>query len=106
MNNRPGVTLIEVLAAIFIMGIGMLALFTLFPLGALSMARAVRDDRAAVVAANASALATTFDLRNDALVSPWLGIAPPTTPPTPPWANPDPTGTGYPVYVDPYYTIL
>ena len=62
---RPGITLVEVLAAIFIMGVGLLALLTLFPLGALSMARAVRDDRAAAIAANAAATATALDLRND-----------------------------------------
>lgn len=44
---RRGVTLLEVLAAIFLTGVGLLALLTLFPLGALDMAEAVRDDRAA-----------------------------------------------------------
>ena len=33
-RDRPGVTLLEVLTAIFIMGIGMLAILTLFPAGA------------------------------------------------------------------------
>ena len=47
LNERAGVTLIEVLVAIFIMGIGLLALLTLFPLGALRMAKAIQDDRAA-----------------------------------------------------------
>jgi hypothetical protein len=68
-SSRPGISLLEVLTAIFIMGIGMLALLTLFPLGALSMARAVRDDRAASIAANAAAMATVFDLRNDAALN-------------------------------------
>lgn len=65
---RSGITLLEVLTAIFIMGIGMMALLTLFPAGALSMARAVRDDRAAAIAANAAAIAAAFDLRNDSEV--------------------------------------
>lgn len=65
---RPGITLLEVLTAIFIMGIGMMALLTLFPAGALSMARAVRDDRAATIAANAAGVAAAFDLRNDTAV--------------------------------------
>src|SRR5438477_55497 len=33
--NRSGTTLIEVLVAIFVMGIGLIALLVLFPLGAL-----------------------------------------------------------------------
>jgi hypothetical protein len=55
---RPdsGITLVEVLVAIFAQGVGLLALLTLFPLGALEMAQAVKDDRTAAVAANAEAL--------------------------------------------------
>ena len=46
-RTRPrGVTLTEVLVAIFIASLGLLALLALFPLGALSMAEAIRDDRA------------------------------------------------------------
>jgi hypothetical protein len=40
------ITLIEVLASIQITGVGLLALLTLFPLGALEMAQSIRDDRA------------------------------------------------------------
>jgi hypothetical protein len=47
------VTLLEVLVAIFIMAIGLLALLTLFPLGALRMAQALKDDRTAQVAVSA-----------------------------------------------------
>ncbi|MFO0878762.1 MAG: hypothetical protein U0840_15580 [Gemmataceae bacterium] len=68
-GQRPGISLLEVLTAIFIMGVGMLALLTLFPLGALSMARAIRDDRAAHIAANAAALASALDFRNDATIT-------------------------------------
>ena len=105
MRARRGITLIEVLAAIFVMGIGLLALLTLFPVGALSMARAVRDDRAAQAGANAAALAVAVDLRNDDDgkgngVSPTLGKTPAG------FAAPDPNGPGYPVYVDPYYVQL
>jgi prepilin-type N-terminal cleavage/methylation domain-containing protein len=57
--KRRGVTLLEVLAAIFIMGVGLLALLTLFPLGALSMAQAIKDDRAASVAADAETFSAT-----------------------------------------------
>ncbi len=108
--SRPGISLLEVLTAIFIMGVGMLALLTLFPLGALSMARAVRDDRAAHIAANAASLAVAFDLRND----PHLNRPPDPT-------NPADKGEGFehvdfrvtnntlpsnPVFVDPYYARL
>ena len=44
-SRRDGITLVEVLVTIFIMGIGLLAILTLFPLAALNMVRAVRDDR-------------------------------------------------------------
>ena len=55
-HRDRGVTLVEVLVAIFIMGVGLLALLTLFPLGALRMAEAIKDDRAAAVATDAVAL--------------------------------------------------
>jgi hypothetical protein len=55
--DRSGATLIEVLVSIFVMGIGLLALLVLFPLGALNMAQAIRFDRASHVAQNGAALA-------------------------------------------------
>ncbi len=65
---RPGVTLIEVLVTIFIMAIGMLALLVLFPIGALNMGQALKDDRCASAAALADSIATIFDIRHDANV--------------------------------------
>jgi prepilin-type N-terminal cleavage/methylation domain-containing protein len=65
-QGRPGVTLIEVLVTIFIMAIGMLALLVLFPLGALKMGQALRDDRCASSAALADSIALTWDIRHDA----------------------------------------
>src|SRR5438309_12071729 len=53
MNRRSGTTLTEVLMAIFIMGIGLMALLTLFPMGAIQMAQALKDQRAAEEAASA-----------------------------------------------------
>jgi prepilin-type N-terminal cleavage/methylation domain-containing protein len=99
-KHRSGVTLVEVLVAIFIMGIGMLALLVLFPLGALSMAKALKDDRCSSAGANASALAVAWDLRNDPNVQKAFSYAPPDAKP------PDLNGLGYPVYVDPYYAII
>ena len=55
-HPRRAVTLLEVLVVIFIMGIGLLALLTLFPLGALSLAQSVNDDRAGAIAIRAQAL--------------------------------------------------
>jgi hypothetical protein len=100
MRPRAGLTLVEVLAAIFLMGIGLLALLTLFPLGALNMARAVRDDRAANAGANAAALARALDVGNDPAVRAALATTPAG------FAPPDPGGAGYPVYVDPFYAAL
>lgn len=57
MTTRSGVTLVETLVAIFVMAIGLLSLLTLFPLGALNMAQAIKDDRAANSAQAATALA-------------------------------------------------
>jgi hypothetical protein len=50
--RRRGITLTEVLVAVFVVSLGMIALMTLFPLGAFSMAQAIQDDRAAQCAAN------------------------------------------------------
>jgi len=63
--RRTGTTLVEVLVAIFVMAIGLLTLLTLFPLGALSMSQAIKDNRTGQCAANAAACAAAFGLRND-----------------------------------------
>jgi hypothetical protein len=99
--NRHAATLVEVLVAIFIMALGLLTLLTLFPLGALSMAQAIQDDRAGHAAANAMALAAARNLRNDPVVVAGLDGRDPFMhgtghgPPAPS------TGRSYPVYVDP-----
>jgi hypothetical protein len=98
MKRRPAVTLIEALMAIFVMSIGLLALLTLFPLGAVQMAQALKDDRTAQAGIIAVGQFKGFDLGNDALVNtsafenPWPGSLPALT-----------TGiaTSYPVFVDP-----
>src|ERR1700676_2510472 len=65
MRRRQGTTLIEVLVAIFVMGIGLLALMAMFPLAAVSMARSIRDDRVAHAATNAKAIAIAKSIRLD-----------------------------------------
>ncbi|QDU22053.1 type II secretion system protein [Urbifossiella limnaea] len=60
MSRRPGLSLTEVLVALFIMGIGTIAVLTLFPLGALNMAQAFRDDRCTQGAAQADAFLRSY----------------------------------------------
>ena len=67
-SPRPGLTLMEVLVSIFIMAIGMLALLTLFPLGALRMEQAIRDERCAQAGIQAKEYARILDLSNDPAV--------------------------------------
>jgi hypothetical protein len=96
--RRPGITLLEVLAAIFITGIGLLSLLTLFPLGALTMLRAVQDDRAAQAGDNAKAIANSVDMRNDPVVQLTMLKGN--------YANAAPAdGAGYLVLVDPIGTL-
>jgi Tfp pilus assembly protein PilV len=56
-GKRSALTLLEVLITIFVMGIGMLAVLTLFPLAAKKISAAIDMDRATQMAANAAALA-------------------------------------------------
>jgi hypothetical protein len=60
-KTRTGATLTEVLVAIFVMAIGLLALLTLFPLGALSMAQAIKDNRTAHSGRNAFAITEAYN---------------------------------------------
>src|SRR5579875_4093841 len=63
MRRRPAVTLMEVLVAMFIMASGMLALLALFPVGAVSMAQALKDDRCAYASTMAESVAIAFNVR-------------------------------------------
>src|SRR5262245_14916122 len=94
--RRKGVTLMEVLVAITICGIGLLALLTLFPLGALEMAQAVKDDRCGHIKHNAAAVANLFRVRNDTVIQN-LMLSPPGLPPI----SATPFGRSYPVFIDP-----
>jgi len=67
-DRRSGVTLIEVLVAIFVMSIGLLCVLTLFVLGAQRMAVAFKDSNATQAAINARALVSIKNLRNDPAV--------------------------------------
>lgn len=102
MPPRKGVTLIEVLAAIFITGVGLLALLTLFPLGAIEMAQAIQDDRTGHIARTADSIARIrwtaqgFDLRTDPRVVNAMDDPAGNTGTTPSGSDPS-----YPVFVDP-----
>jgi Tfp pilus assembly protein PilV len=93
MKLRAGITLIETLVAVFIMAIGLLALLTLFPLGAVSMAQAIRDQRVAEAVEQADALCNARAVRTDANVLP--GFANGKLAAT--W-----DGQSYPVFADPW----
>jgi prepilin-type N-terminal cleavage/methylation domain-containing protein len=127
MAHRSGLTLTEVLVAIFIMGIGMLSLLVLFPLAALKMNQAIKDQRTADCARVASAFARFCPssvtpgpppegcgIRGDgAGSSPAKGVYPFYTDPNadggwpsaqgtpPPALGATYNGPSYPVYVDP-----
>ncbi|MBI3409450.1 MAG: prepilin-type N-terminal cleavage/methylation domain-containing protein [Planctomycetes bacterium] len=98
--RRSGATLIEVLVAIFVMGVGLIALLVLFPLGALRMAQAIQDEYCAQAAANADAVGQFQGIRNGSQII--VPLVPD------PFNNPgggltpaDPDGPSYAVLVDP-----
>jgi hypothetical protein len=97
---RRATTLVEVLVAIFVMGIGCLAILAMFPLGAINMTRSIRDDRCAHAAANARAIGMARNICFDANVA--ASFDSPN-----PLANPAthdtalPEDPSYPVFVDP-----
>jgi len=98
MRVRPGVTLLEVLIAIFIMGIGLLALLTLFPIGATTMYNAMRDARDAEAGYNGKSVCFAQNIPHDVQVLPWYMSGPGT--PGNPALPPEWNGSSYPVYVD------
>jgi hypothetical protein len=82
-------TLPEVLIALFVLALGSLALLTLFPVAALNMANAVKEERAAQAAANAFAIAEERGVRSDGFV-------------VSNFSGPSATGPSAPLYVDPF----
>ncbi len=57
--------MIEVLVAIFVMAIGLMALLALFPLGVLRMGKAIQDERTAETAQQASLIGASKNFRFD-----------------------------------------
>jgi hypothetical protein len=102
MKRRSGATLVEVLVAIFVMAIGLMALLALFPLGVLTMSQAIQDERAANAAANATALGVSMAVRQDSAVTPYYLNPNPAQPPGfQTFVNASNSGPSYWVYVDP-----
>ena len=105
MTRRSGLTLVEVLTALFILALGVISILTLFPMGALQMAQAIRDNRSTESAFNADQFMRTIWKTNVvepptptepfyyAMNDPDDGATIFTTPPT--------SGPSYPVAVDP-----
>jgi prepilin-type N-terminal cleavage/methylation domain-containing protein len=110
MTHRQGVTLMEVLVAIMITGVGLLALLTLFPLGALEMVQSVKDDRCGHIKHNVASIANMLDLRSDAyiinngLLNPgggWGTALPALNNPADPNYGSYQESVSYPVFIDP-----
>jgi type II secretory pathway pseudopilin PulG len=102
MTRRSGFTLIEALMAVFVMAIGLLALLTLFPLGAMQMQKAIKDQRSAESANNAISIYKALDIANDPSVN--ASAVVPFSPFQKPFSgNSWPlvrNGISYPIYVD------
>jgi hypothetical protein len=88
----------------FIMAIGMLALLTLFPLGAVSMGQALKDDRCASSASMAEQCAVAANIRHDFQLTSTNAFL--TNPQTGASLPVNYTGPSYPVYVDPTGVLL
>jgi hypothetical protein len=103
--RRSGVTLLEVLVAIFVMGIGLIALLTLFPIGVLRMAYAIQQEKCSEAGYSATALAVMQNVRNDAGIRVPLDAFKnpqnPVNPALPGASDAIPDGPSYPVLIDP-----
>src|SRR5262245_45996828 len=64
-HRRSGITLTEILIAIMILGIGMVSLATLFPIGLLRLREATRSSRSAFLTESAAADTLTRGLFNN-----------------------------------------
>jgi hypothetical protein len=88
-----------VLVAIFVMGIGMLAVLAMFPLGAVNMARSIKDDRCAHSGANARDIATSMNICFNGNVT--GRFTSPNGANAAGFQDALPDGPSFPVYVDP-----
>lgn len=117
-RRRPGMSLTEVLVALFIMALGTIAILTMFPLGMMQMGQALKDDRTAQSGSAADAYlrwywktnvtqpGNTGPTSNEPFVRAMYNPSNSAGPP-PGGGNPFPqatTGPSYPVVVDPFGT--
>lgn len=86
MNPRKGLTLLEVLMAIFIMGIGMLSVLAMFPAAADMMGRAISNAQMAEGLVNARAMHDGVDWTSSAY-SKFIAIPSKNTGTVPGWTN-------------------
>lgn len=109
--RRPGLSLLEVIVALFVMAIGMISLLTLFPLGALQMGQALRDARAAETCSQADTMMRLWWQRDVVEGNPFGSVGlqdpafgfldnPQNTLPALPFAG-DTIRSSYPVFIDP-----
>jgi hypothetical protein len=105
MTRRSGLTLVEVLTALFILALGVIAILTLFPLGAMQFAQAIRDSRSTESAFNADQyMRTVWKNQFEPGATPEAFYASFTTPVgggLTPLTGENAKGPSYPVAVDP-----
>src|SRR3954453_12967963 len=94
--GRSGITLTEILISIMIMGVGLVSLATLFPLGMLRLREAARLSRSGYLAQSASSDLETRNLLGKqsfltTLTGPWYSVPTFVTPlPYDPWIQDTP----------------
>ena len=115
MNRRAGMTLVEVLVAIFVMGIGLIAILALMPIGILRIAASIRDSKSVSCAINGSSIAEINGVANDpdvvsdnylpygvaAVPDLFVNPYPTNAVGVPQLPNADPFDASYPVMADP-----
>jgi hypothetical protein len=118
MTRRTAVTLLEALMAIFVMAIGLLSLLTLFPLGAVQMGQALKDQRTAEASINATAQFNAFGIGSDTtgvvlsvgnatlFENPWPAATAAPGVPSLVGAGSTYVGPSYPIFVDPLGIFL
>jgi len=105
-RHRPGMSLTEVLVALFIMALGTIAILTMFPLGMMQMGQALKDDRTAQAAAQADGYLRwywkTEVVEKGGGSEPFVqALTNPDSGASPPHGLTPPVGPSYPVFVDP-----
>jgi len=102
--RRPGLSLTEVLVTLFVVAIGLISLMTLFPVGAMQMGQALRDDRIRQTANQADGM-TRIWWQMEVVERPGMEDAFFTAMDNPggslPPRAPTDSGPSYPVFLDP-----